>query len=551
MLITRIELENIKSYRQVAVDFRRGTTAISGSNGAGKTTLVESIGYALFDFLPYSQAQFVREGEKYGQIIVHLIGGDDRPYIVSRRCGAGASWSIYDCDADSRLEQRADVQDKLHELFGIDPERSLKSLFRDALGVPQGSFTAIFLEAASERKLKFDALLQIEDYKNAAEYLLDVQHEYKEQIQTQLNEIHRLEFETQHVDSWRESLQSERQSIQEWTIKRIEGDLQQRQLEERSLVLTTQRDTLRQLLNRLEQRRAAADAIQSQLQDRGRELELAREAYRQVEASRHDYQQYQRADETLKGLRKDAGQRDELLKRQAGQLRTQTKIQTNISHLHVRLREVDSARRKIEELLPFVDEQIELEKQRDELVRKVTEFDGLVKEGKGLVARQSEHKQKQEALQQNIARIEPLLPVAALLQERIEAVANLQAQLKERGGKKIQLEEKRGQLLKRQDEREKEAARLRQIESKIAEIEAHRQEAEEVPVLQERYMQITEQRHRLEGNIDGYTRSRQQSVGGLCPFLQEPCLNIKRHGVVSLESYFDGLLAEDHTRLYE
>ncbi|TMB91494.1 MAG: DNA repair protein, partial [Chloroflexi bacterium] len=114
MLITRIELENIKSYSQIIIDFRRGTTAISGANGAGKTTIVEAIGFALFDFLPYSQAQFVREGEKYGHIVVHLIGSDDRPYVVDRRCGAGAFWSVYDCEADSRIEQRTDVQDKLH-----------------------------------------------------------------------------------------------------------------------------------------------------------------------------------------------------------------------------------------------------------------------------------------------------------------------------------------------------------------------------------------------------------------------------------------------------
>ena len=48
MLITRIELENIKSYRQINLDFRRGTTAIGGANGAGKTTIVEAIGFALF-----------------------------------------------------------------------------------------------------------------------------------------------------------------------------------------------------------------------------------------------------------------------------------------------------------------------------------------------------------------------------------------------------------------------------------------------------------------------------------------------------------------------
>lgn len=55
MLITCIELENIKSYRHIVIDFRRGTTAISGSNGAGKTTVVEAIGYALLAICPIAR----------------------------------------------------------------------------------------------------------------------------------------------------------------------------------------------------------------------------------------------------------------------------------------------------------------------------------------------------------------------------------------------------------------------------------------------------------------------------------------------------------------
>src|SRR5712691_3263941 len=210
MLITSVELENIKSYRRLTMDFRRGTTAINGANGAGKTTIVEAIGFALFDSLPYNQGQFVREGEKYGRVVVHLIGSDDRRYEVERRCGTGAQWLMYDCEADYRLEQRADVQDKLHELFGIDRERPLDTLFKDALGVPQGTFTAIFLQPASVRKKTFDALLQIEDYKDAADYLLEVQKHYKEQMQTQLNEIQRLGIETRELPVWRASLKDAR-----------------------------------------------------------------------------------------------------------------------------------------------------------------------------------------------------------------------------------------------------------------------------------------------------------------------------------------------------
>ncbi|TMD44330.1 MAG: hypothetical protein E6I90_09425, partial [Chloroflexi bacterium] len=310
MLITRVELENIKSYRQVNLDFRRGTTAISGVNGAGKTTVVEAIGFALFDFLLYNQAQFVREGEKYGRIVIHLIGSDDRVYTVERRCGAGAYWFIYDQEADYRVEQRTDVLDKLHELFGIDRERSLKALFRDALGVPQGFFTSIFLEGASDRKLKFDALLQIEDYKNAADYLLEVQKEYREQVQVQLSEIQRLEFETRELEDWRGKLKGLREIDQQQTTQITQWTQQLEQLEVRSTLLTKQRDELRQLENRFEKNKHTYESTRLRLGERKNELDLARTATRVVEESRADYQRYQRAEELLKQLRLDAQKRN-------------------------------------------------------------------------------------------------------------------------------------------------------------------------------------------------------------------------------------------------
>src|SRR5260221_157547 len=420
MLITRIELENIKSYCHITVDFRRGTTAISGPNGAGKTTIVEAIGFALFDYLSYNQSQFVREGEKYGRVVIHLIGSDDRPYEVERRCGAGAKWVVYDREADLRVEQRTDVLDKLHELFGIDRERPLDVLFRDALGVPQGTFTAIFLEAPSKRKQTFDALLQIEDFKTAFDYLLNVEKVYQEQIQTQKTAIQRLEIETHDLEGWRAGL-------------------------------------------------------------------------------------------------KHAGLDDQ-----------QTKDQNLI------------------ELFPLVEQQHELEKQSEALARQVTQREGLLKEAQRFQQQRTNGLQQLESLQQRIAAIEPLQPLAEQLTGRVEKLARLQAMIKERGSKRLQFEEKHKQLQAKRDERETVADSLRKIEDTIAKIEAHRQEAEELPALQKQHEQLSAQQHRLEGNIEGYMKSRRQSAGGQCPLLNQPCLNIIQLGMVSLESYFDGLLAGEH-----
>ena len=549
MLITRIELENIKSYRHVILDFQRGTTAISGVNGAGKTTIVEAIGFALFGSLPYSQTQFVREGEKYGRVVVHLIGSDDRTYTVERRCGSGAYWSVYDCEADYRVEQRVDVVDKLHDLFGIDHERSLDTLFQDALGVPQGTFTSIFLQTPAVRKQTFDTLLQIEDYKSAADYLLEAQRQYREQVQTQQNEIQRLEFETRDLEKWRADLKEERQSDAQQTEQITQWTRQLEHSEERLAVLTKQRDELMQLQNRYERSRSTYDTTQQLLRERQRELDLAQSAQQAIEVSRTDYQRYQQANEALKRLRLAAQKRNELRQQQAVQQSTLVKISTTILHLRTRLSEIADARQRIIELSPLVDEQVELEKQRDDLTRKVTQYDGLVKEGKRLVTQYTGYIQQQETLQRRISEIEPLQPAAALLQERVEAVASLRARQNERSTLQRQLQEKREQLRQKQEERDTIATRLRKAENAIAKIEEHRHEAEELPALQQQQMQFSEQRYRLEGNIEGYSQSRQQSAGGLCPFLHEPCLNIKSRGVASLESYFDGLLAEDRGRL--
>jgi DNA repair protein SbcC/Rad50 len=549
MLITRIELENIKSYRQVTVDFRRGTTAVNGPNGAGKTTLVEAIGFALFDYLSYNQSQFVREGEKFGRVVVHLIGSDDRPYEVERRCGAGAKWVVYDREADLRVEQRTDVLDKLHELFGIDRERPLDVLFRDALGVPQGTFTAIFLEPAGKRKQTFDALLQIEDYKIAADYLLDASKVYQEQIQAQKSEIQRLEIETRELEEWRTILKKARLDDQQKKEQNVQGTQRLAIFKERAEILKQQRDHLNQCRSQLHQNRTIHDASQELLRSSQKQLIEAQTARQAAEESQADYERYLQATEALKQLRQDEHQRNMLRQQQSGLHTTIATHQANIGHLQGRLHDVATARQRLVELLPLVEQQHELEKQSEALARQVTQYEGLIKEIQRLQQQRTKCLQQQEDLQQRIVAIEPLQPLAERLTERVERLAQLQTRISERSSKRLQYEEKRKQLQEKCTEREEIASYLRKADDSIAKIEEHRQEAEELPALQKQYEQLSAQQHRIEGNIEGYVKSRELSAGGQCPLLHQPCLNIKQIGMVSLESYFDGLLAQEHAQL--
>ncbi len=549
MLITRIELENIKSYQNITVHFQRGTTAISGSNGAGKTTLVEAIGFALFDSMPYKQDQFVREGEKYGRVVVHLIGNDNRPYTVERRCGAGAFWTLYDCEADLRLEQRADVQDKLHELFGIERERSLENLFHDALGVPQGAFTAIFLQTPRMRKQTFDSLLQIEDYNTAATYLLEAQKQYKEQSATQENEIRRLTFETRDLDEWRASLKAAREQDQNLKARNVTG----------ARLLGEQKARFEQLKQRLillQQYEGERKECQHQHASTRQQFAQAEQSLNEARASQHAvtenqgaYQRYNEAETTLTRLRRDERQRNSLRQRHAQLDNTLATTRATLQYTQQHLDKVALAHQRILELLPAVEQQGALETQIATVTQQVQQYEYLRKEGARLQQMREKCQQEQVGTRRRIAEIEPLRTLAEQLNERVAHVAQLEEQSKLRGQKRLQLEEKQQLVQEKKNELQQTAAKLRKAEDAISKIEAHRQEAEEYPRLQDERQELALRQSQLRGSIDGYSDSRERSAGGQCPLLHQTCLNIKQQGQLSLEAYFDDLLTTEQAQL--
>src|SRR5829696_1430912 len=201
MYITRVELENIKSHVNSAFDFPRGTTAISGENGAGKTTLIESIAWTLFDVLDYKKEDFVRRGAKRGSARVTFESGlDARLYTVYRDTGTG--YNVYDPALKMRVaDKKEEVGRFLWLHLGVEPGTDLDALYRRAIGVPQGTFTAIFLETAAERKKAFDKLLKVEEYRRSAEELLKTSRFIEQQTAAVREKIARAEGEVARIDA--------------------------------------------------------------------------------------------------------------------------------------------------------------------------------------------------------------------------------------------------------------------------------------------------------------------------------------------------------------
>ncbi len=175
MLIKAVELENAKSYDQARVEFTEGVNAIVGHNGAGKSTILETIGLVLFDASGYTRSEFVRNGARTATMTVEVESSfDGRPYHVVRRIGGTNQHYIFDPELDLRVcEGKADVLAFLRQHMGLDSRANLETLFKDAVGVAQGTFTAAFLLTAGQRKGIFGPLLQVDDYQKAVDKLLE------------------------------------------------------------------------------------------------------------------------------------------------------------------------------------------------------------------------------------------------------------------------------------------------------------------------------------------------------------------------------------------
>ena len=333
MLIHSLTLENVKSYAQETVRFSPGTNAIIGSNGSGKTTILEAIGFALFDHRPGKLSGFVREGQRSASVTVAFLSDhDERTYQVKRRCGNNDLYRVLDPALSLKIcEGKADVVQFLRQHLGIDAESNPADLFSNAVGVPQGSFTASFLARAGVRKAVFDPLLKVAEYRRAYEQLREPLKLLRERKSDQAFEIGRLEGELKRLPT----AQTEVSALTS-QISSAETDLRAVQTE--LAAAESDRQAMEAKQNRLLELQRMTQMQQKDVTEQERILDSARQrlsesegAVAVTEANRADHEAYRVAQQEQRTVNERSIQRRKLQdERNAVQTRlTQVEAQTD------------------------------------------------------------------------------------------------------------------------------------------------------------------------------------------------------------------------------
>lgn len=271
MQIESVRIENFKGYAYADIPFGPGVTAILGPNGAGKSSILEAIKYALFDLCSGTVSDLLREGTNSGNVEVSLRVGE-QVYLVERRFNAKGTtrYRVYASvspESDILAEGVKGVQLWLRDSLNISPDLDMGTLFENTAGVPQGMITAAFALPSGPRKLVFDPLLQVEDFRKASDNLRPTIGQLKDLASVQRADSARLEGMQEGLPA----LQAE-----EWQLE----------TEMLSLDLALCKD--RNLLGAAERKLLVFDEAQKRAEDTAKQAEVAKthlEAHEHVVAA--------------------------------------------------------------------------------------------------------------------------------------------------------------------------------------------------------------------------------------------------------------------------
>lgn len=546
MHVTRVELENIKSYERAEFNFERGVTAITGENGAGKTTILEAIAWSLFDMLDYKKEDFLRRGAKKGSVRVTFVSDkDERPYTVYRDTAQG--YYVYDKDLGKIAEKKTDVAAVLRERLGIEPGTDMEALFRSAIGVPQGTFTADFLRPATQRKAAFDKLLKVEEYRDGAEKLLGTVNLINQRTAEIKGRIAGAESQLARYDELIEEHKTISARVTELTtaLEGLRQEIERREGKVRTLDAALRlMDEARVLKDRREiEHEAAANRLPALRVER----DAAQAALERKNATEADYQAHLAADNLLRQLDTERAARERLRAEASGVEGLLAAAKAQAQRLAEAVERALAARASLAALEPEVMQQQELERERESLrelraqaqsersrlARLDTELDALRKLHAQTKERLREA-EKGEGAEGRVAQLESeRLDVETTLSSVEKAATSYRHLSQQRADAAREIERLRREVAAH----EKEVTTLEQFSGKAAEAIA----------LTARETELTEQLARLRARIEHDEKFHREVKNGLCPILSERCLNIGPDQ--TLEDYFTGQLASNHAQL--
>ncbi len=549
MLITKVEIENIKNYESVTYDFEPGITAISGPNGAGKTTIIESIAYALFDYLPYKKEDFLKRGATKGAVRITFVSVvDGREYTVYRDTQTG--YFVFDPITKGRLvEQKSQVTNWIREHLGIDSRTDLRALFTSTIGVPQGTFTLEFADQPAKRKIGFDRVLRVEDYQKASEAVRPLVKLLDNKETDLENEIARLTsevapltdllLEKKHLDTLHQNLKEE--------LSQAEKELQfvRRELE-RLTELAIQIEILKNDTQSLKIKLEGLVKIRGNLLEGVQASERASDL---ITMASSGYQAYNHAVTLISELEPQLAERDFIRQQLAIAEKEAVKIEILIQSQKEKQVQIEKYKIELRELADLVKTQIQLEERLRELVEALTEISmvgsKIAPEELLLQKLRQEFKELTQTIEEgeSLKEIAESLPLLENQKQSIETELKIVQVIYEK------LILGKAQLKQDNENLEKIKGEIKTLETEILSGESYEKVAHRLPEFEDAEKHLIAEIATMKVTVRKEEQLIAEIKEGKCPLLSQRCLNMKDGE--RLDTYFKLQVNNEKKRMRE
>jgi DNA repair protein SbcC/Rad50 len=241
MLLKRLYVENLRSYKKQEILFPRGSILLSGDIGSGKTTLLLAIEFALFGLQPGQKGNsLLRTSDAEAKVILEFEI-DKKEIIIERtlkrsKKSITQDYASITIDNEKFEESITEIKNKVLKLLNYPSEFAKKTnlLYRFTVYTPQEEMKQIILEPGDIRLNTLRHVFGIDKYKRIEENAALLTAKLREKIRINEGMIFDLEPYKEVLKQKRENLVLLKEK-QMQTIKDYETAIQFRELKEKEV----------------------------------------------------------------------------------------------------------------------------------------------------------------------------------------------------------------------------------------------------------------------------------------------------------------------------
>jgi len=240
MLIKKLKIKNIRSYKSAEIVFPEGSTLLMGDIGSGKTSVLLAIEFALFGLQPGQKGgSLLRNNEDEGYVTLEFeIDGIN---VIIERALKRSGKSITQSDISITINNErtegsvTEIKNKILSLLGYPPEfiKKTNDLYKFTVYTPQEEMKQIILEPSDVRLNTLRHVFGIDKYKRIEENLDILTSRIRQEIRTKEIEVGNLEEKKLSIKEKRELVEKQQVKLSEIEkeLKTIESLKQQKQSE--------------------------------------------------------------------------------------------------------------------------------------------------------------------------------------------------------------------------------------------------------------------------------------------------------------------------------